>query len=345
MMTLRRILLPLLALALISSTADVRAERSSPKRRSMVHKIPAPGSALAAKGIRAWVPTKGGVLVRNKLILVGDAKTRLAERRWAGMRYAVKRHLKATGAKLAPLSYQRLVRKVRQRAEKVFNQHGGTLGSWKTLAIEGGRANTVNAAAWTGGVITVNRPLIDLAFQIGRIVDAGGPQPKIDKQLWQLANYRRGKGTPPSALKRKLTPGARQMAEGIVAGVVLHEMGHAANGHLEMHKPKLWLPGQKNGRDPAAQRTKEREADDFAAQLGARGGAKSPGAMPYFNYYMHIANPRMKAKHKGVIADVSSHPLNIDRYNASRDTLRQLRPKDARVNSLPELGRKLWLPK
>lgn len=355
MATTRRLLVTLLSLALLSTgLAEARAERvakrpiakrPAAKRSSFVYNVPMPGSPQAAKGLPKYVRSKGGILLPNNKLLVTDAKTRLAQRRWAGTRYAVKRYLKNTGAKLAPLSYQRLVRKVRQRAEQVFNKHGGTLQDWQTFAIEGGKANTVNAAAWTGGMITVNRPLIDLAFQIGRIVDSGASPVQIDKQLWQLAKYRRGKGTPPAALAKRLTPGARNVAEGIVAGVVLHEMGHAASGHLQMHQPKLWLPGQKTGRDPAKSRAMEREADAFMAQLGGRGGAAMPSAMPYFNYYMHIANPRMESKRKGLIVDNSSHPLNVKRYEATRTTLRELRPKDRGVASLPELGRKLYLPK
>lgn len=340
----------LLSVLLVSSLAHA-APAKAPQRSSVqVMRMIKPGSPMAAKIIPKYVRNPAGIFVPNKILTVVDKQGMHDQAYWNGTRRAVLNYLGKNGVKLSPLSYQKLVHNVAKRAEKTFNKLGGSLAAsgWKIAAVEGGSADVVNATAWTGGIITINRPLIDLAYQIGRVVDAaGGSQEKIDRSLVDLANFRKGAGPMPTVLGKPLSPEARRVAEGIVSGVVMHEMGHAANGHLEIKESKkLWLPGQvQRGRGGPQQRHKEWQADDFSVQLGARGGTATPYALPYFDRYMFLSRPTTSAKGKYGLVDNSTHPLTYKRHNAMRKTLTKLLPKDRSVAELPKLGpKKLWLP-
>ena len=312
--------------------APMAAHSEPAARSSLVRPMPRPGSREAFN-TRSSIRTKGGAFVKSASgLYVPDRRITLATHqdlkaraRWRGIRSAVFRHLKANGAQLAPKPYQRLLTKIRRRANRVLRKEGQSLGSWKMMVLEGGMADRVNAAAWTGGVITIYRPLVDLCFQIASVTVNTGSPVQLDKELWKVSRWRQDKSRSAAPESLKVSPKKKalrdKLAESILSRVVLHEMGHAASGHVELKDKQLIIPGQHSPRDLAKSQAMEREADHFAALLGVKGAVRVPGVMPLFSYYNFISRPNFDERGKYAIADWRTHPLNKDRYNAQRKVL------------------------
>ena len=153
----------LLLLTLALSTAASGDQSSSflkPKR---------PGSREAAVSLNrlqfvhptmggVYTRSKSGLLVPDRRLILTDAKSRTDQARWYGTRRGVLHYLKKGGARMSPAPYQKLVKKIRRRAELTLRKEGKSLSSWKMMVLEGGKADQVNAAAWSGGVITISPP-------------------------------------------------------------------------------------------------------------------------------------------------------------------------------------------
>lgn len=298
----------------------------------------ATGMAITKSASGLWVP--------DRKIVVAAPEDLRDQARWRGIRRAVFHHLKENGAKLAPEPYQHLLAKIRKRASMVMSRTGEGLPDWKMMVLEGGMADQVNAAAWTGGVITIYRPLVDLCFQIASVV-VNNPTPRaIDSELWRLSRWRDNKRDNPVPESLTVRPADRAkrdvLAESILSRVVLHEMGHAASGHVQLPERKLIIPGQERPRDVARQRDKEREADRFATQLGAAGAVRLPGAMPLFSYYHFIERPTFSERGRYGILDWRTHPIDAERYN---NQLAELKTLKRTVKGLPEpLAPRIVLP-
>jgi hypothetical protein len=344
--------------ALLASSLAWAEQKQAPAVRpnplaARVVKQPRPGTLEAAKwqpslkhrsSNTAFTRSPSGLYLPDRRIVVPDKHTSTEQGRWIGQRYAVARHLKRKGARPAPQPYQQLLKKVRKRANYALSKQGLSLSSWKMLAIEGGSAKSVNAAAWSGGVITINRPLIDLAYQLAQISRTSTSPLTLDRQLRALVRYRSGKGPKPDALTKAPKAGRNAVAESIVAGVVLHEMGHATLGHVALKKRELWVPGKKPKVDYAKKRSHEREADKFSTVFGSKGrGSRVPSAMPLFDYYMHISRPGAQAKGRYDIINTRTHPLSSERYN---NTLSQLAEHGFKPgpNMPTQVGSKIILP-
>jgi hypothetical protein len=174
--------------------------------------------------------------------------------------------------------------------------------------------------------MTIYRPLVDLCFQIASVAVNTRSRSDLDKQLWRLSRWRRqGKlarargeklaNPPPETLKvpRSKVAARSTLAESILSRVVLHEMGHAASGHLALGKGRR--------RSLSQSLAMEREADLFAITLGLKGASRVPGAMPLFSYYNFIRKPTFEARGKHIVADWRSHPLDAERYNTQHKKL------------------------
>jgi len=291
---------------------------------------------LGKKTVGAFTRSSSGVWVPDRSLVLATAKDMHDQARWQAIRRGVFRHLKSSGARMSPEPYQKLVQKIRRRAQIVLRKEGKSLGSWKMMVLEGGKADQVNAAAWTGGVITIYRPLVDLCYQIANVVVNTKSPTRLDRELWNLSRWRGNKakvGVPDSLKVSQAKLGPRdKIAESILSRVVLHEMGHGASGHVEFRDRKLIIPGQDKPFDAAASRVKEREADLFAATLGTKGAVRVPGVMPLFSYYNFISRPNFDERGKNMVADWRSHPLDAERYNNQRKVLEQVK----RTKGLPQ---------
>jgi hypothetical protein len=324
-------LLLLLALVLPLSAA---AKRAPEQPRSTTIEVPRPGSRAAATydpRLRFVEPKLGGVFSRSQSglylpdhrLIQTSPKQRLDQARWHGIGRSVVRYLERGGARLSPQPYQDLVGKIRNRAEYVLRRDGKSLSSWKMMVIEGGQADQVNAAAWTGGVITIFRPLVDLCYQIANVTVNSNSTPQLDAELWRLSRWRRDKRSPvPETLKlsRDNIAARDRIAESILSYVLLHEMGHAASGHVELKDRELYIPGKDKPRDLARSRDHEREADLFASTLGVKGAVRAPGAMPLFTYYNFISRPTFAERDKHRL-DWRTHPIDAERFNNQLEVL------------------------
>lgn len=296
-------------------------------------------------GGAAYTQNTKGLWVPDRKIYIADKKGMRDQGKWLGIQRGVQRYLAKTGARPSPAPYQNLVNKIRRRGELVLNREGKSLASWKMIVLEGGKADQVNAAAWTGGVITIYRPLVDLCFQIANVVvNTKGPR-KIDKELWHLSRWRRDKSKNSVPKSQKVSPDKKdkrdRVAESILSRVVLHEMGHAASGHVQLKDQKLFIPGKHEPKDYPKSRAMEREADQFALKLGTSGAVRIPGVMPLFSYYNFIDRPTFDKRGKNMIADWRTHPLNAERYNNQWEALAKVK----RATGLPEpLEQRLVLP-
>lgn len=342
-------LLLLLALVLPLSAAAKRAPEQPPS----TIEAPRPGSRAAATydpRIRFVEPKLGGVFSRSPgglylpdhRLVQTSPKQRLDQARWHGIRQSVVRYLARGGARLSPQPYQDLVGKIRNRAEYVLRKDGKSLSSWKMMVIEGGQADQVNAAAWTGGVITIFRPLVDLCYQIANVTVNSSSPTQLDAELWRLSRWRRDKSSlAPETLKlsRDKVAARDKIAESILSRVVLHEMGHAASGHVELKDRELYIPGKEKPRDMAKSRAMEREADLFASTLGVKGAVRVPGAMPLFSYYNFISRPTFTERDKNSL-DWRSHPIDAERYNNQLEVLSAAK----RGSGLKPLERRIILP-
>jgi len=343
-------LLLLLALLLPLSAAAKRAPVQPP---STTIETPRPGSRAAATydpRLRFVEPKLGGVFSRSQSglylpdhrLIQTSPKQRLDQARWHGIGRAVVRYLERGGARLSPQPYQDLVGKIRKRAEYVLRKDGKSLSSWKVMVIEGGQADQVNAAAWTGGVITIFRPLVDLCYQIANVTVNSSSPTQLDAELWRLSRWRRDKRSlAPETLKlsRDKVAVRDKVAESILSRVVLHEMGHAASGHVELKDRELYIPGKDKPRAPARTRAMEREADLFASILGVKGAVRVPGAMPLFSYYNFISRPTFQERDKHGL-DWRSHPIDAERYNNQLEVLSAA----GRAGGLKPLDRRIILP-
>jgi hypothetical protein len=350
MLNLRRLLVLQLLLALVLAPL-ARAETPAPTAKPdplaiKIVRAPTPGTTsaaamasrlqLRAPGLdrTAFRRSESGLYLPDRDLVVIDRKSGTEQARWRAQRILVGRYLRQSGVRLSPLPYQKLVENIRKRAEAVLARKGVSLADWKLVAVQGASANVVNAAAWGGGIITINRPLIDLAYQLAAVASSVESKVELDRALRALVAFRKGQGPAPEALSRALQPRQRQLAESIVAGVVLHEMGHAVNGDTALKERKLWTPGSSEPRDNAAQRDKERKADAFAILLGAAGRvAPAATAIPLLDYYWFIERPNFVEKGRYDVIDWRSHPLDFERFNNMRKQLGQL---GANLEALPD---------
>ncbi len=314
------------------------AKPGSREAFQLSHKDRATGLAVTKNAAGLWVP--------DRRIVVATPEDLKDQARWHAVRRAVFRHLKAGGAKLSPEPYQHLLAKIRKRASITLSRSGQGLPDWKMMVVEGGMADQVNASAWSGGVITIYRPLVDLCFQIASVV-VNSPTPRaIDTELWRLSNWRDNKRDNPVPESLTVRPADRAkrdvLAESILSRVVLHEMGHAASGHVALAQPKLIIPGEHKPKDLVASKEHEREADRFATRLGAAGAVRLPGAMPLFSYYHFLERPTFSERGRYGIADWRTHPLDAERYN---NQLAELKALKRTVKGLPEpLAPRIVLP-
>ena len=206
-------------------------------------------------------------------------------------------------------------------------------------------ADQVNAAAWTGGVITIFRPLVDLCYQIANVT-VNASSAEMGTELWKLSRWRNDKRNNAVPKSLKLAPSDRKMrdivAESILSRVVLHEMGHGASGHVELRKPELYTPGKHKVFDAAASRAKEREADLFATTLRVKGAVRIPSVMPLFSYFNFISQPNFDERGKNMVADWRSHPLDAERYN---NQVTVLKTAKRNIEGLPDaLAPRIILP-
>jgi Zn-dependent protease with chaperone function len=343
-----------LVVALVAAQSALAQQRPAPAGGELTFSPPRPGSREDARqrprlktvtGV-AFVKSASGLWVPDRRIMVATPEQARDEARWRAMRRGVIRHLKARGAELAPLPYQRVVEKIRRRAQLAMAKTGMSLASWKLFALQGGIADQVNATTWSGGLITVYRPLIDLCFQISAvIVNTHGPR-EIDAELWRLSRWRKSKGAlpVPESLAVKPADAARRdvIAESLLASVVLHELGHAASGHVALEDRKLIVPGRHEPLDAAASRDRERKADAFAIKLAGAGAVRAPGVMPLFSYYHFIERPSFKERGKLDVVDWRTHPLDAERFNNQPAGLKEIKRS---TKGLPEpLAPRIVLP-
>lgn len=258
-------------------------------------------------------------------------------------RNGAKAYLKASGARPAPARYHAFVHRALRRAERTLNLGGLSIRDLEVLVLDDGAAEGLNAASWAGKLLTFNRDLIDMSFDIASAVQAAGGDPvQVEKNLFKLAVWERAGGEKPqfkvmNRARRDLT------AEGIFMGVVLHEIGHAF-----MHSPRaieqeppLWVPGAVERDDAAASRQQEREADAAGVELALAGGSPDPAAYTLFFKYMKVARGVSGARFPGVrIGDNATHPSDDERIE---NTNRILRAAGIENPYEPNPG-KIWTP-
>ncbi len=257
-------------------------------------------------------------------------------------RYGAKAYLKASGARPAPARYHAFVNRALQRAERTLNQGGLSIRDLEVLVLEDGAADGLNAASWSGGLLTFNRDLIDMSFDIASAVQAANDPVEVEKNLFKLAMWERKGGAKPvfkvkNRARRDLT------AEGIFMGVVLHEVGHSFmhSPRAVEEEPPLWVPGQVEREDAAASRTQEREADAAGVTLALAGGSPDPAAYTLFFKYMKVARGISGAKFPGIrIGDNQTHPSDDERIINTNKLL-----KEAGIENPyePDPG-KIWTP-
>ena len=281
-----------------------------------------PGRVATARVIR---PVGSG----KRIYLPGSpAAIREARKAQRFFRYrnGAKAYLQASGARPAPARYYSFVNNALRRAERTLNLGGLSIRDVEVLVLEDGAADGLNAASWAGRLLTFNRDLIDMSFDIASAVQAaGGDQAQVEKNLFKLAVWERTGGPKPqfkvmNRASRNLT------AEGIFMGVVLHEIGHAfmhSPAAVEQ-EPPLWVPGQIEVDDAAASRQSEREADAAGVELALAGGSPDPAAYTLFFKYMKVARGVSGARFPGVrIGDNQTHPSDDERIEATNRLLKQ----------------------
>jgi Zn-dependent protease with chaperone function len=294
-----------------------------------------PGSKAAARlapslntSLGAFVKSPDGLYVPDRRIMVSNRKMRERYARWAATGKAVVHELQAGGARLAPAEYQNMVEKIFQRSEKVLNKLGLSAAGWEMGVLEGGQASGVNAFAAMGGVIVVNRDLVDTAFRLGSAVATAQNRAEVDRNVADLLRWERGKASKPKFLGKKLSPFQNRLraaiADTVVSATVNHELGHALLGHVELKDSKIWLPNSYKPFDAKHSRGQERQADAFAVLLGAAGGSAMPSAVPLLDYYFHVRNPQWVDKGPKDIVDWRSHPNSASRYTDQLDQLSKL---------------------
>lgn len=273
------------------------------------------------------------------------AATREARKMERFFRYrnGAKAYLKASGARPAPTRYHAFVNKALRRAERTLNLGGLSISDVEVLVLEDGAADGLNAASWAGRLLTFNRDLIDMSFDIASAVQAaGGDRAQVEKNLFKLAVWERSGGPKPqfkvmNRARRDLT------AEGIFMGVVLHEIGHAFlhSPQAVEQEPPLWVPGQIEVDDAAASRDSEREADAAGVELALAGASPDPAAYTLFFKYMKVARGVSGARFPGVrIGDNQTHPSDDERIENTNRILRRAGIKNPYE---PNPG-KIWTP-
>ena len=305
------------------------------------------GDAAANRGAQG----RGAVRIIRPVgagrIIVPGSRTAIREQRKAERffryRYGAKAYLKASGARPAPARYHAFVNRALRRAERTLNAGGLSIRDMEVLVLDDGAAEGLNAASWAGRLLTFNRDLIDMSFEIASAVQSADGDPvKVEKNLFKLAVWERSGGPKPSF---KVANQARRnlMAEGIFMGVVLHEIGHSFmhSPRAVEEEPPLWTPGQVEIEDAAASRRQEREADKAGIQLALAGASPDPAAYTLFFKYMKVARGVSGARFPGVrIGDNQTHPSDNERII---NTNRILRENGVDNPYEPEPG-KIWTP-
>jgi hypothetical protein len=276
-------------------------------------------------------------------------ETRKAER-FFKYRNGAKAYLKASGARPAPARYHTFVNRALRRAERTLNMGGLSIRDMEVLVLEEGAADGLNAASWAGRLLTFNRDLIDMSFDIASAVQsAGGDRAQVEKNLFKLAVWERSGGPKPqfkvmNRARRDLT------AEGIFMGVVLHEVGHAfmhSPAAIEQ-EPPLWTPGTIEQDDPAQSRAQEREADAAGIELALAGGSPEPAAYTLFFKYMKVARGVSGPKFPGVrIGDNATHPSDDERIENTNRILKAAgieNPYEPNPGKIWTPSRKLFVP-
>jgi hypothetical protein len=258
-------------------------------------------------------------------------------------RYGAKAYLKASGARPAPARYNAFVNRALRRAERTLNMGGLSIRDMEVLVLDDGAAEGLNAASWAGRLLTFNRDLIDMSFEIASAVQSANGDPvKVEKNLFKLAVWERSGGPKPS-FKVENQQRRNLMAEGIFMGVVLHEIGHSFmhSPRAVEQEPPLWVPGQVEIDDAAGSRRQEREADKAGVELAVAGASPDPAAYTLFFKYMKVARGISGAKFPGVrIGDNQTHPSDEERII---NTNRILRDNGIANPYEPNPG-KIWTP-
>jgi hypothetical protein len=301
-----RLLLPILLLALTGQAL------ASPRR----------SSAALKRAVAGPVDRRdSGILIPRSPELAAQQRK---IQRFFGYRNAAKRYLKASGARPAPAWYRGFVGRAMARAEWTLNRGGLSARHLEVLVLEDGAADGMNAASWTGELLTINRDIIDMSFHIASAVSAAGSEVEVDKNLYKLAMWERGNAPKPRFTVRDRARRDRT-AEGIFMGVLLHEIGHAFKHSpaLIEQDPPLWRPDVVEvEEDGASSRNQEREADSISMRLGMAGGSPDPAAFTLFFKYMTISRaisgPR---KSTILLGDTASHPADVERIRNANKAL------------------------
>jgi len=240
-------------------------------------------------------------------------------------RYGAKAYLKRSGARSAPASYHAFVNRALTRAERTLNMGGLSIRDMEILVLEDGAADGLNAASWSGRVLTFNRDLIDRSFDIASAVQAANNEVEVEKNLFKLALWEQRGGEKPT-FKVKNRARRDLTAEGIFMGVVLHEVGHSflhSPAAVEQ-EPPLWVPGTIEREDAAASRRDEAEADAAGTELALAGASPDPAAYTLFFKYMKVLRGVSGPKLPGVrIGDNQTHPSDDERIRATNRILRE----------------------
>jgi hypothetical protein len=281
----------------------------------------------------------GRIIVPNSPAAIREARK---AQRFVRYRYGAKAYLKASGARPAPARYHTFVNRALRRAERTLNLGGLSIRDVEVLVLEDGAADGLNAASWAGRLLTFNRDLIDMSFEIASAVEAAGDPVEVEKNLFKLAVWERSGGAKPQ-FKVKNPARRNRTAEGIFMGVVLHEIGHSFmhSPRAVEQEPPLWTPDSIERDDAAGSRRQEREADAAGVELALAGGSPDPAAYTLFFKYMNVARGVSGPKFPGLrIGDNQTHPSDNERIENTNRILR----KNGIDNPYEPNPGKIWIP-
>ena len=310
-------------LGIVVDPATRRADRQVMKKLSRLKWYPERSSG---RGIDASIKILGKLPFTWRPVQYDNATRRAMTRMAVDGSY---NPLKDGGVHLSEKGYQKRAHSMFWQISSRFSRELGYDPKRRVknvVVVEGGSADSLNAVTFWNGSIVVHRELMDTADRVGAAVVAASSPDEIVNNLRDVA---KGAFSAPAGVDKAR---AREVADGFIATVIGHEMGHAIKRHGPTGRPR----GQSIpllGIGSPSQRARETICDGAGTDLAMRVGYSPLGIGAVGLYFAMYEATRGFADHSQ-----GSHPAGIDRY---RFTYRYMDRRQTRGRILYDSRRRL----